>query len=194
MNRLWRMIAHFNGSTANYSALSSSMNSTPTTIKNYIDLLASTYMLEIVQPYISNLGKRLVKAPKIYIADSGICAALLGLKTFEEMAGHPALGSIWEQTVLSHIKGWYPQAEVFYYRTSNGAEADFVVQIHRKVFAIECKASYTPVLSKGNYLAFEDIAPEHTFVVIPSDPSIQSWTMKPGIDVVTLGDLKKALA
>jgi len=192
INRLWRMLAHLNGSTVNYSTLSSSMNTSSVTVRNYIDLLASTYMLEVVPPYFSNLGKRLVKAPKVYIADSGICAALLGLRSFEEITGHPALGSIWEQTVLSHIKGWFPEAEVFYYRTSNGAETDFVVHLRRKVFAIECKSSYSPDLSKGNYLAFEDIRAEHTFIVIPPGPSVQSWPMKPGIDVVTLPDLKKA--
>ena len=151
-------------------------------------------MLEIVPPYISNLGKRLVKAPKVYIADSGICAALLGLRSFESITGHPAFGSLWEQTVLSHIKGWYPDTEFFYYRTSNGAKADFVIRLRETIFAIECKASYSPILSKGNYLAFEDISPKHTFVVIPPGPSIQSWSMKPGIDVVTLPDLKKAFS
>ena len=100
---------------------------------------------------------------------------------------------MWEQTVLSHIKGWYPEAEVFYYRTSNGAEADFVVSLRKKVYAIECKASYSPVLSKGNYFAFEDIEPEHAFVVIPPGPNIKSWPLKQGIDVLTLPDLKKAL-
>jgi len=194
MNRLWRMIAHLNGSTVNYSSLASSMNLSSVTIKNYIELLASTYMLEIVAPYFSNLGKRLVKAPKIYIADSGICAALLGLKSFEEIAGSPVFGSLWEQIVLSHIKGWYPDSEVSFYRTSNGAEADFVVCINRKVFAIECKASYSPILTKGNYFAFADISPEHSFIVIPPGPSIQGWSMKKGIDVITLPKLKKCLS
>jgi predicted AAA+ superfamily ATPase len=191
MNRLWRMIAHFNGTAVNYTAFSSSMNCSSVTVRNYIDLLASTYMLEIVPPYISNLGKRLVKAPKIYIADSGICAALLALKSFEDMAGHPVFGSIWEQTVLSHIKGWYPGADVFYYRTSNGAETDFVVRLGRKVFAVECKASHSPVLSKGNYLAFEDTNPNNAFVVIPPGTNVQSWSMKKGIDIVPLSDLKQ---
>ena len=193
IGRLWRMLAHLNGTTINYSMLSSSMNFSSVTIKNYIDLLAATYMLETVPPYVSNLGKRLVKAPKIYIADSGICTALLGLRSFEEIAGHPAFGSLWEQTVLSHIIGWYPGAKVYYYRTSNGAETDFVIQLGRKIYAVECKASYNPVLSKGNYLAFEDIDPEHTFIVIPPGKSIQSWPMKPKIDIVTLPDLKKVL-
>ena len=190
MRRLWHMLAHGNGQTVNYSTLASSLGVTSATVKNYIDLLADTYMVEVVPPYISNLGKRLVKAPKVYISDSGITATLLGLRSFEELSGHPAFGSIWEQVVLSNLKGLYPQADFFYYRTTNGAEIDFVMKIHGSVFAIECKASYSPSLSKGNYLAIEDIASIHTFVVTPSR---DSWSMKENIDVVSLGELKNKI-
>ena len=190
MRRLWQMLAHVNGQTVNYTTLASSLGVTSATVKNYIDLLADTYMVEVVSPYISNLGKRLVKAPKVYISDSGITATLLGLRSFEELSGHPAFGSIWEQVVLSNLKGLYPQADFFYYRTTNGAEIDFVMKIHGSVFAIECKASYSPSLSKGNYLAIEDIASIHTFVVTPSR---DSWSMKENIDVVSLGELKNKI-
>lgn len=190
MRRLWQMLAHVNGQTVNYSTLASSLGVTSATVKNYIDLLADTYMVEVVPPYISNLGKRLVKAPKVYISDSGITATLLGLRSFEELSGHPAFGSIWEQVVLSNLKGLYPQADFFYYRTTNGAEIDFVMKIHGSVFAIECKASYSPSLSKGNYLAIEDIASIHIFVVTPSR---DSWSMKENIDVVSLGELKNKI-
>jgi len=190
MRRLWQMLAHVNGQTVNYSTLASSLGVTSATVKNYIDLLADTYMVEVVPPYISNLGKRLVKAPKVYISDSGITATLLGLRSFEELSGHPAFGSIWEQVVLSNLKGLYPQADFFYYRTTNGAEIDFVMKIHDSVFAIECKASYSPSLSKGNYLAIEDIASVHTFIVTPSR---DSWSMKEKIDVVSLDELKNKI-
>lgn len=190
MRRLWQMLAHVNGQTVNYSTFAASLGVTSTTVKNYIDLLAGTYMVEILPPYISNLGKRLVKSPKVYISDSGITAALLGLRNFEDLSGHPAFGSIWEQIVLSNLKGLYPEAEFFYYRTTNGAEVDFVMKIKNAVFAIECKASYSPILSKGNYIAFEDIAPKYTFIVTPS-PS--SWSMKEKIDVVSLNELKNKI-
>jgi predicted AAA+ superfamily ATPase len=190
MGRLWRMLAHVNGQTINYSTLANSLGISSVSVKNYVELLASTYMVEIVPPWFSNLGKRLVKAPKVYIADSGITAALLGLHSFEELSGHPVFGAAWEQIVLANLRGWYPNAEICYYRTSNGSEADFVVNIDGVVYVIECKASFSPVLSKGNYLAFEDIAPRHTFVVIPA---AKGWPLKPGIDVVSLGELRKKL-
>ena len=190
MRRLWQMLAHVNGQTVNYSTLATSLGVTSTTVKSYIDLLAGTYMIEIVVPYISNLGKRLVKSPKVYISDSGITATLLGLRNFEELSGHPAFGAIWEQIVLSNLKGLYPDAEFFYYRTTNGAEIDFAMKLHNTVFAIECKASYSPSLSKGNYLAIEDIAPKHTFIITPSP---DSWSMKDKIDVVSLNEIKNKI-
>ena len=186
MRRLWQMLAHVNGQTVNYSMLATSLGITAVTIKNYIDLLAGTYMVEVISPYLSNLGKRLVKSPKVYISDSGITAALLELRNFETLLGHPAFGAIWEQIVLSNLKGLYPDAEFFYYRTTNGAEVDFVMKTNNTIFAIECKSSYSPILSKGNYLAFEDVAPKHIFVVTPSP---DSWSMKENIDVVSLSGL-----
>ncbi|MDL2231085.1 DUF4143 domain-containing protein, partial [Bacteroidales bacterium OttesenSCG-928-L19] len=146
--------------------------------------------IEVVEPYLSNLGKRLVKSPKVYISDSGITSALLGVRSFEELSGHPAFGAIWEQIVLSNLKGLFPDADFFYYRTTNGAELDFVMKIYNHIFAIECKASYSPTLSKGNYLAIEDIAPQHTFIVTPSP---DGWPMKKGIDVVSLGGVKEVI-
>jgi predicted AAA+ superfamily ATPase len=191
MRRLWKMIAHINGQIVNYSTLATSLGVSSVTVKNYIDLLESTYMVETVCPYFSNLGKRLVKSPKIYITDSGITAALLELHSFDEMLGHSSFGSIWEQIVLSNVKGWHPRAEVFYYRTAKGAEVDFVIKIANKVFALECKASYTPILSKGNYLALEDISPKYLFVVTPSE---DNWSMNKNINVVSLRKLKKLLS
>lgn len=190
MRRFWQMLAHVNGQTVNYSSFASSLGVTSETVKNYVDLLTGTFMVEVVPPYISNLGKRLVKSPKVYISDSGITAGLLGLRNFVELSGHPAFGSIWEQIVFSNLKGLYADADFFYYRTTNGAEIDFVMKVRNKVFAIECKASYSPVLSKGNYLAIEDIAPVQTFIVTPS---ADSWSMKEKIDVVSLGTLKSKI-
>lgn len=190
MRRLWQMLAHVNGQTVNYSSLGNSLGISNVTIRNYIDLLEGTFMLEVLPPYISNLGKRLIKAAKVYVADSGITMALLGLSSFEQLAGHPAFGSVWEQIVLSNLKGHFPKADFSYYRTSSGAEMDIVLQINDSVFAIECKASMTPVLTKGTFFAIDDIQPKHTFVVAPVQ---SSWSLKQGIDVVSIADLVKKL-
>jgi len=187
MRRLWQMLAHVNGQTIDYSRLAKSLGVSAITVKTYIDLLESTFMVEVIPPTISNLGKRLVKAPKVYISDSGITASLLGLRNFEEMTGHPSFGAVWEQIVLSNLKGLFPEASFYFYRTSNGAEIDFVMRIRNTVFAIECKTGFSPTLSKGNYNAIEDIAPKKVFVVSPIE---KGWQMKGGIELVSLDELE----
>ncbi|GBU25421.1 hypothetical protein R83H12_02064 [Fibrobacteria bacterium R8-3-H12] len=186
MRRLWQMLAHLNGQTVNYSNLGKALGVSNQTVKNYIDLLSDTYMVDVIPPYVSNLGKRLVKAPKVYISDSGIAGALLGIKGFANLLGNAVFGTIWEQIVLSNIKGEFPQAEFFFYRTSNGAEIDFVVKLNGKIFAIECKSSFTSSLSAGNYSAIEDISPERTFVVSPVE---DNWSIKKDIDAVSISGL-----
>lgn len=186
MRRLWQMLAHVNGQTVNYSTLANSLGVSSHTVKSYIDLLGSTYMLYSIPPYISNLGKRLVKAPKVYLADSGIVTALLNLQSFDELFGHPGFGALWETVVLANLKGHFPEEDVFFYRTSGGAEIDFILKYGRYVFSIECKASHAPKLSKGNHFALEDIQPDYTFVVIPDK---EGWPMQEGIDVVSLEKL-----
>ena len=184
------MLAHLNGQTVNYSALASSLDITGTTVKSYIDLLASTYMLEVIPPWFSNLGKRLVKAPKVYIADSGLTASLLGLRSYVELLGHPAAGAVWEQTVIANLRGHFPDAEFYHYRTAAGSELDLVVRRRQRTVAVECKFSMSPALGKGNYLALEDIKPAHTFVVAPVK---QGWSMAHGIDTVSVPELIVAL-
>jgi predicted AAA+ superfamily ATPase len=185
------MLAHVNGQTVNYSRLASSLDVSNATVKTYIDLLASTFMVELVAPWHSNLGKRLVKSPKVYLADSGLTAALLGLMSYGDILGHPASGAIWEQIVLSQIRGWFPQAEICFYRSAAGSEVDFVVRLGRRVFAIECKLSVSPRLSKGNHLAFADIQPDHAYVVIPTE---SGWPLTPDIHALSLTELRTALA
>ena len=186
MRRLWQMLAHTNGQTTNLSLFAKSLGVSNTTIKNYIDLLQDTFMVETLPPYISNLGKRLVRSPKIYIADSGITASLLGLRDFSQIIGHPVSGSLWEQMALTNLKGEFEDAEFFFYRTSGGAEMDIVMKYYNKTIAIECKSSFSPTLSRGNYNAIEDINPDATFVVAPVD---KGWSLKPTIDVVSLEEL-----
>jgi len=186
MHRLWQMLAHINGQTVNYSQLSKSLGVSNVTVRNYIDLLKGTFMVEVLPPYISNMGKRLVKAPKVYIADSGLTNALLNIDSFQQLTGNPVFGSIWEQLVLSNLTGHFPSAKFFFYRTSAGSEIDIVMKYKSKIFAIESKATLSPVLSKGNYNAIQDIDPDYTFVVIPAK---KGYPMKKSIDVVSLEGL-----
>ena len=187
MRRLWQMLAHANGQTTNNSALTSSLEVSAGTIRSYIDLLASTYMVESVPPYSSNLGKRLVKSPKVYLADPGITLSLLRLSSYADLLGHQGAGALWEQVVLAHIRTWCSGANVYHYRTFHGAELDFVIEEGSQRIAVECKLSSTPALSKGNHLAIEDVNPDITYVVTPQS---DHWSMADGIEAISLPALK----
>jgi len=190
MRRLWQMLAHMNGQTVNYSVLGKSLGVSNVTVRNYIDLLQGTFMLHTLPPYMSNVGKRMIKAPKVYIADSGLTACLLQLQNFEQILGSPVIGSLWEQIVLTNLNGHFQSAQLYFYRTSAGAEMDFVMEYKNKVFAIECKSSVSPSLTKGAFNAIEDINPSETFIVAPVH---EGWPVKRNIQVVSLTELIRSI-
>ena len=167
MRRLWQMLAHENAQMVNCSRLASSLGVSDMTIRRYIDLLKETFMVDVVPPFMANLGKRLVKTPKVYLCDTGLTCALLGLKSFDEIYAHPSFGGCWEQMVLANIRGLYPDADVSFYRTPSGAEMDFVVKRGQKTVALECKASTAPSVGKGTYSALDAIRPNAAYVVAP---------------------------
>jgi predicted AAA+ superfamily ATPase len=186
MRRLWQILAHLNGQALNLSMIGSSLGVSHTTIRNYIDLLSDTFMVSLLPPYIANTGKRLVKSPKLYLTDTGIINALLGLKNFEQFFGHPSFGTSWEALVFSNIKAHFPDFTYFFYRTSHGSEIDIVIEISGKIIAIECKASVSPKLSQGTFPAIDDLHPVMTYIVSPIN---KGWPMREGIEVVSISEL-----
>jgi predicted AAA+ superfamily ATPase len=186
MRRLWQMLAHNNGQTLNLSRLGESLGVSHTTIRNYVDLLEHTFMVKQLPPWHGNTKKRLVKSPKVYLTDSGVTATLLQLKGFDQVAGHPVFGSLWESVVFMQLNAHIPHAEFSFYRTNHGNELDFILSFPDSTIAIECKASVAPTLSKGTYKALEDVNPDQLFVVAPIDTG---YSMKEGIDVVSLSEL-----
>jgi uncharacterized protein len=183
MLKLWQMLAYLNGQTVNFSTLAGSLGVSHTTVRNYIDLLASTFLIEVLSGYQEKSSKRLVRAPKVYIADSGIVTALLRINSFQNLAGHPVLGSLWEGLVLTTLKACFPEQAFSYYRTGHGAEIDIILTRGSKHIVVECKISLSPVPTRGFYSALEDIKPEHSFIVAPV---AQPWPIREGIDVVNL--------
>lgn len=186
MRRLWQMLAFVNSQVVNYEVFSKSLGISPGTVKNYIDLLASTFMLSLLPPYTGNTRKRLVKRPKVYLNDTGIVHSLLGIVDFNQLVGSPALGGSWETLVLMNLKGHFSKADFSFYRTSNGAEMDIVMRYLNKTYAIECKVNQQPKLTRGAWNAIEDIKPDYTFIVAPVK---ESWSVKEGVDVVSIVDL-----
>jgi len=169
MGRLWQMLAHSHGQVLNALKLAASMGVSPHTIRKYIDLLEQTFMLRVLLPYIGNTKKRLIKSPKVYLRDSGILHALLGIENREELFGNPIYGTSWEGYVIENVITQIPRWKWSFFRTSNGAEMDLVLEKGTKTIAIEIKSSTSPVLSKGFWTSIETIQPDETFIIAPVD-------------------------
>jgi predicted AAA+ superfamily ATPase len=143
-----------------------------------------------LQPYASNLGKRLIKSPKVFLSDTGIANALLRITDFEQLAGHPSFGSAWETLVFTNLSASLPQADFFFYRTSHGSEADLVIESGNKRIAVECKASRSPKLTAGTYNAIQDVNPMATLIVAPVD---EGWPVKQGVTIVNIPEAIKTI-
>lgn len=168
VGRLLTMCAHNHGQLLNLEKLAGSMGVHAGTVRNYLDLLCGAFMMRRLPPFVANVKKRLVKAPKTYIRDTGILHALLNLVTADDLFAHPVYGDSWEGLVLENILSSIPdRIEQGYYRTANGAEIDLVLQNGSKRIGIECKASTAPVVTRGLWSAMEDLGLDEVLVVAP---------------------------
>lgn len=167
LRRFWTMLAHNQGQLFNAAAFARGLDVKGVTTSRYLDLMVDLLLVRRLQPWVSNLGRRLVKAPKVYVRDSGICHALLGIETANELLGHPVVGGSWEGFVIENIVSALPDhAALGYYRTTGGAELDLVVDLGKgELCAIEIKHSTAPTLSKGFYSACEDLSPAYKYLV-----------------------------
>ena len=170
IRRLWTMIAHLNGNLLNMSNLAKSLELTSPTIKHYISFLEDAFLIRQLPAYSSNLKKRVVKAPKVYIRDSGILHFLLGVSSIEQLEGMPVLGNSWESYVVEQICQLTSNAfEPYFYRTHEGAEIDLVLlKSGKPIYTIEIKYTSAPKLSRGNTQAFKDIKATENFIITPN--------------------------
>ena len=167
LERLWTMLANLQGSLLTASQLARSLDISTQSVTRYIDLLTDLLLVRRLPPYHANVRKRLVKSPKVYVRDSGMLHALLGLEKIEQLAGHPIYGASWEgfalETLLAQLS-WPTTAH--FYRTSAGAEIDLVIEnADRTLWAIEIKRGLSAKPERGFYIACEDLKPVKSFVV-----------------------------
>lgn len=167
MRRFMLMLSHVHGQLLNQSKLGDSMGLSHTTIRKYIDLLEQTFIVRTLMPFETNVKKRLVKSPKIYIRDSGLLHSLLQIKDFNALFGHPVFGASWEGLVIETILAYFRNIESYFYRSSNGEEIDLVVRKGNKTIAIECKASTAPKPSRGFWNAVDFLSTDFNFIVAP---------------------------
>jgi len=170
LRRLWTMLAHSQGGQLNTAQLGASLGLSAPTARGYVELLEDLLLVRTLRPWSGNVRKRLVKSPKVYLRDSGITHALLGLETLDDLLGHPVAGPSWEGFIIENLIACLPTGgEVCFYRTAAGAEIDLVIQRGQEITAIEIKRSTAPTLSKGFHLGCADIGATERFVVYPGD-------------------------
>ena len=193
VGRLWGMLAHLHGTPLNKARLAASLEVSGPAVGRYVDLLADLLLVRRLPPWSGNIGKRLVRASKVYLRDSGVLHALLGLGSLDDVLSHPVAGASWEGFVLEQlIAAAGPERIPLYFRTEKGAEADLVLERGGRVEAVvEIKRSTAPVVSKGFRIACEDLKPRAAYVVHGGEAS---WPMGGGVTAVALPDLVKRLA
>jgi predicted AAA+ superfamily ATPase len=191
MHRFWRMVAHLHGHLFNASAIAASLGISATTTGRYLDHLCDTLMVRRLEPYFVNLGKRLVKSPKVYVRDSGLLHSLLGLKEVNDLLGHPGTGASWEGFVVDQIANQLPAgASMSFYRTAAGAELDVVVEAGARKLGFEVKFSSAPKVTKGFWQACEDVGVDAAYIVAPVPTG---WPVQDKVAVIGVHEIASAL-
>lgn len=192
VGRLWGMLAHLQGTPLNKARLAASLEVSAPTVGSYLDLLDDLLLVRQLRPWSGNLGKRLVRAPKVYVRDSGVLHALVGLETTDDVLSHPLAGASWEGFVIEQlIAAAGPSRMPLYFRTEKGAEADLVFERGGKVeLVIEIKRSTAPTVSKGFRIACDDLSPRRAFVV---HGGRDSWPMGGDVTAISLREMLSAV-
>ncbi|MDD2920049.1 ATP-binding protein [Rhodoferax sp.] len=190
LRRLWTMLAHHQGQLLNQSQLAGALAVSGQTVTRYIDLLCDLMLVRRLPPWSGNAGKRLVRAPKVYVRDSGLTHALLGLPTLEAVLSHPVAGQSWEAHVLEQLIAAAPQAQATFYRTSHGAECDLVLTAPSgQTWVCEIKRSSAPTVSRGFYEAARDVGASKKLLIAPVPncyPAKDGIEVMPPVDAVGL--------
>ena len=169
LGRFWRMLAHYHGQTWNASEFGRSMDVSTTAVNHYRDLLAGTFMVRVLPPWFENLGKRIVKSPKVYLRDSGILHFLLGLEEMTELAMHPRYGASWEGFALEQTLLAHGDRGAYFYGTQRGAELDLLLLRRGRRWGFEFKCTDAPRATKSMRVVLKDLGLEHLWVVYPGD-------------------------
>lgn len=190
--RFWTMLAHNQGGILNAAQMARNLEVSGMTVGRYLDLMVDLLLVRRLKPWTFNIGKRLVRSPKVFVRDSGLTHALLNVGAFNELLGHPVVGGSWEGFVIENIMAVAGfRVQPYFYRTSGGAEIDLVLEMSSKErWAIEIKRGSVPAVSKGFHLACEDVKPAKRFVVYGGK---DSFAMEGGMRAMSLPDLMQEI-
>ncbi|NOZ50723.1 MAG: ATP-binding protein [Chloroflexi bacterium] len=186
MRRFWSMLSYYHGQTWNASELARNMGLSGKTVQSYLDILSGTFMVRQLQPWFANVTKRQVKAPKIYLRDTGILHTLLGLPDERALLGHPRVGASWEGFVLEEVLKAVDPLEAYFWATHAGAELDLLFFVRGQRYGVEVKFSEAPKLTKSMHIAQDDLNLNHLWVVHPGK---HTYPMKNSITALSIVDI-----
>jgi len=191
MRRFWTMTAHYSGGIWNSSEIGRSLGEAHTTVKRHLDALSGALVVRVLEPWFENVGKRLVKSPKVYIRDSGLLHTLLGIGDRRQLEGHPKVGGSWEGFIIEQLLAQVPKAKAYYWRTHAGAELDLLLFLKGRRIGIEIKRADAPKMTPSMASALDDLDLHRLLVVYPG--SIR-YALRPRVEVMSLAQCMAELA
>src|ERR1035437_696563 len=174
LHRFWTMLAHYHGQIWNGTEIGASLGVSYHAARRYLDALSGAYVVRQLQPWFENLGKRVVKSPKVYVRDSGLLHSLLGIPDFPALQGHPKLGASWEGFVIEQILSWAGERNAYFWATHSRAELDLLVMAKGKRWGFEVKYRDAPTITKSMRIAMQDLKLERLWVVYPGQTDRKS--------------------
>jgi predicted AAA+ superfamily ATPase len=189
LRRFWSMVAHYHGQIWNAAELSRALAVNESTVRRYLDLMTGVFMLRQLPPWFENLSKRQVKAPKIYVRDSGLLHTLLGIGRRRDLEFHPKIGASWEGYAVEEILKELRPDEAYYWATYQGAEIDLLLFRHGRRIGVECKRADAPTLTPSMRIALADLKLDELYVVYPGE---KRYRLTKQVEVVPLAQLVKA--
>jgi predicted AAA+ superfamily ATPase len=193
LRRFWTMLAHYHGQVWNGSEIGASLGVSHHTTRKYLDLLCGAYVVRQLQPWFENLGKRVVKSPKVYVRDSGLLHALLGIPDFPALQGHPKLGASWEGFVIEQILSWAGERNAYFWATHSRSELDLLVMAKGKRWGFEVKYQDAPTITKSMRIAMQDLKLERLWVVYPGQTGYPIDEKIECVSLSQLGQIRETL-
>jgi len=191
MRRFWTMTAHYSGGIWNSSEIGRSLGEAHTTARRHLDALSGALVVRVLEPWYANVGKRLVKSPKVYIRDSGLLHTLLGIGDRRQLDGHPVVGGSWEGFIIEQLLARLPKAKAYYWRTQAGAELDLLLFLKGQRIGVEIKRADAPTMTPSMVSALKDLELHRLLVVYPG--SVR-YTIRPKVEVLSLEQCMAELA
>ena len=190
MRRFWTMLAHYTGGIWNSSEIGRALGEAHTTVRRRLDDLSGALVVRVLEPWFENLAKRQVKAPKVYVRDTGLLHALLGLRDFRAIEGHPKIGASWEAFAIEQILALTGSRSAYYWRTQAGAELDLLLLLRNRRIGVEIKYSAAPALTKSMTTALADLALDRLLVVYPGETR---FPLAKRVDALSLAECRKEI-